>query len=160
MVANKQTFGPHKIVLEASWWGVTILLTLLILFPILQKTNAYPFTLINTIAIVAFITIFRYTFFLKYTYLAHQKYLKIVLIFLSIPIIFNLINNLNFFVTYLDEFSHEAFLGHLNTNTRSNLETYIKSEMLLFSIGSIIAAILFPFRLIVSLWRQRNRGTV
>jgi hypothetical protein len=83
-----------------------------------------------------------------------------VLVFLSIPIIFNLINNLNYFVTYLDEFSYEAFLGHLGANTRNSLETYIKSEMLLFSVGSIIAAILFPFRLIVSLWRQRNRGTV
>lgn len=160
MVAIKSTFDSHKIVLEASWWGATILLTLLILFPILQKTNAYPFTVINSLAIIAFITFFRYTFFLKYTYLAHRKYLKIVLIFLSIPIVFNLINNLNFFVTYLDEFSHEGFLGHLNANTRGGLETYIRSEMLLFSVGSIVAAILFPFRLIVSLWRQRNRGTV
>ena len=160
MVASKRTFGAHKIVLEATWWGVTILLTLLILFPILHKTNAFPLTLINSIAIVAFITIFRYTFFLKYTYLAHLKYLKIVLIFLSIPIIFNLINNLNYFISYLDELSYEAFLGHLNANTRNSLETYIRSEMLLFSVGSIIAAILLPFRLIVSLWRQRNRGTV
>jgi hypothetical protein len=160
MQGGKLSYKPQKIGLEALWWVATLLATLLILFPILHQTNVYPFTVINSISIIAFITLFRYTFFFKYTLIARRQYLKLVLVFLSIPIIFNLINNLNFFITYLDEFSHEAFLGHLNATTRSNLETYIKSEMLLFSVGSIVAAILFPFRLIVSIWRQRNKDTV
>ncbi|NND32701.1 MAG: hypothetical protein HKN76_08935 [Saprospiraceae bacterium] len=142
------------------WWIATILLTLLILFPILQKTNRYPFTTINVIYTFTFVTIFRYVFFFKYTLIARKQYLKLTLIFLSIPFIFNLVSNLNYFITYLDEFSSESFLGHLSPDSRSNLETYIRSEMLLFGVGSIVAAILFPFRLLVSIWRQKNRGTV
>ena len=159
-MGDKPDLFSHKVILELTWWIATILFTLLILFPILQKTNQYPFTFINAVYTITFITICRYIFFLKYTFLARKQYLKLTLVFLSIPFIFTLISNLNYFITYIDDFSHESFLGHLNSDSRTNLETYIRSEMLLFGIGSIVASILFPFRLIISIWRQKNRGTV
>lgn len=155
-----QRIERQKIWLEIFWWIATFLLSLLILFPILQKTNRYPFTTINIIFVVVFVSLFRYIFLLKYTWIAKRQYVKLILIFLCIPLIFNMINNLNFFITQLDEFSSEAFLGHLEANTRQNLETYIRSEMLLFGVGSIVTSMLFPFRLLMSIWRQRNKGTV
>ena len=155
-----QHIKKQKIWLELFWCIATLLLSLLILFPILQKTNRYPFTVINIIFVITFITLFRYLFLLKYTWLAKRQYIKLTLVFLCIPLIFNLINNLNYFITHLDDFSTENYLGHLEADTRSNLETYIRSEMVLFGVGSIIASIIFPFRLIISIWRLRNKGTV
>ncbi|MBK8505721.1 MAG: hypothetical protein IPL46_28100 [Saprospiraceae bacterium] len=160
MMDQKQGLIRQKIWLEMMWLVVTSLLCLLVLFPILQKTSQYPFTLINIIFVVVFVTLFRYIFSLKYTWLARRKYLKITLVFLCIPLIFNMINNLNYFVTHIDEFSHEAYLGHLEQDIRNKLEIYIRSEMLLFGVGSVIMSTLFPFRLLISVWRQRNKGTV
>lgn len=155
-----QHIKKHKVLLEIIWWLATALLCLLILFPIFQKTNRYPFTLINVIFVAVFVTLFRYTFLLRYTWIARFQYVKIALVFLSIPLIFNLVNNLNYFITHLDEFSSEHYFGHLESKTRENIETYMRSEMLLFGVGSIITAIIFPFRMIISVWRLRNKGTV
>jgi hypothetical protein len=160
MINQKQSLIRQKIWLELMWWVATALLCMLILFPILQKTNLYPFTVINVIFVVVFITLFRYIFSLKYTWLARRQYVKITLVFLCIPLVFNMVNNLNHFVTHIDEFSYEAYLGHLEQEVRNKLEIYIRSEMLLFGVGSIIMSALFPFRLLISVWRQRNRGTV
>ena len=155
-----QHIDRHKFWLEIFWWLATFFLSLLVLFPIYQKTNRYPFTVINIIFVVVFITLFRYIFLLKYTWIAKRQYIKLILIFLSIPLVFNMINNVNFFTTQLDEFSTEAFLGHLAPEVRKNMETYIRSEMILFGVGSIVTSLIFPFRLVISIWRQRNRGTV
>lgn len=155
-----QHIQKQKVWLEIFWWIATFLLSLLIVFPILQKTNRYPFTTINVAFVVIFITLFRYIFTLKYTWLAKRQYLKLTLVFLSIPLIFNLVSHLNYFITNLDELSTEYYLGHLESTTRGNLETYIRSEMVLFGIGSIITGIVFAFRLVISIWRQRNKGTV
>jgi hypothetical protein len=160
MIDQKKGLLRQKIWLEMIWWLATALLCLLILFPILQKTSQYPFTLINVLFVVVFVTLFRYIFSLKYTWLARRQYLKIALVFLCIPLVFNMINNLNYFVTHIDDFSYEAYLGHLEPEVRKKLEIYIRSEMLLFGVGSIIMSALFPFRLVVSVWRQRNKGTV
>ena len=148
----------EKLWLEAIWWIFTLFVAVLILIPIYGKTRSYPFFTINVIFIVAFITLTRYIFFLRYTFIARQQIIKTILVFLSIPLIFNLINNLNYFVTYLDENSFDPFLGHLPYDGRGSVETYIRTEMLLFGTGSIISAFLFPFRMIHSIWRIRNRG--
>lgn len=97
---------------------------------------------------------------MKYTFLAKKQLLKIALVFLSVPLIFNLVNNLNYFITLIDENSYAPFLGHLTDGQRVKMEVYIRTEMLLFGVGSIISAFLLPFRLVQSVWRQRNRGTV
>lgn len=160
MTNNKDLLGRHKWWLEIIWWAATILFSLLVLFPILQKTNRYPFTAINVIFVVVFVTLFRYIFSWKYNLIARRQYLKIALVFLCIPLVFNMTNNLNHFITHLDDFGTEAYLAHLDEETRNNLQVYIRSEMILFGVGSIIASIVFPFRLLISVWRQRNKGTV
>lgn len=160
MTNNKNLLGRHKWWLEIIWWAATILFSLLVLFPILQETNRYPFTAINVIFVVVFVTLFRYIFTWKYNLIARRQYLKIALVFLCIPLVFNMTNNLNHFITHLDDFGTEAYLSHLDEETRNNLQVYIRSEMILFGVGSIIASIAFPFRLLISVWRQRNKGTV
>ena len=160
MIQQEKGLIRQKLLLELMWWVATALLCLLILFPILQKTNQYPFTWINILFVVVFVTLFRYIFSLKYTWLARRQYLKITLVFLCIPLVFNMINNVNYFVTHIDDFSYEAYLGHLEQDVRNKLEIYIRSEMLLFGVGSAIMSALFPFRLLISVWRQRNKGTV
>ncbi len=146
----------QKIWLELIWWVITGLVTTVILLPILKNTIDYPFLKINVFFIITLLTFFRYVFFLRFTFLKRLRWAKFILVFLSIPLIFMLVNYLNHFLTYLDENSFDSFLiGRADPH----LAGYIKSEMLLFGVGSVIISVILPFRMILSLWRQHNRGT-
>ncbi len=155
-----QDLQKEKIIVEIIWWVVSFLFAAVIILPILQKTTYFPFTLINVFFVVTFITIFRHIFFLKHALIARAQYVKLIIIFICIPLIFNLVNNLNFFITRIDELSYEPYLGHLEPVIRTGLEKYIRIEMILFGAGSVIAAVILPFRMAVSIWKQKNRGVV
>lgn len=146
--------------LELIWWIFTAILVAGILYPIFSRITNYPFLVINVIFIIVFITFSRYTFLLKYTWLAHRKMLKAVIIALCIPVLFTLISELNTFQTILDEEGMDAFMLNLNLTDKMSLQQYIRNEVILFGTGAIIATVLLAFRLAMSIWRNHNRGTV
>ncbi len=143
---------------ELLWWAFTLLVATVVLFPVLFWAPAYPFYADNILFIVAFVTLGRYLFLLPHTFLAHRQWAKLVFLFLSIPFIFYLVQQLNAFQTFLDENGPEAVVGGLSYEQTNAMVGYVRSEMLLFAVGSIISAVLFPFRMVVSVWRVRNLG--
>lgn len=150
----------QKYYLELIWWAITILIVIAVLFPIYSSLPAYRFGWINIIYIITFITVARYIFLLQHTFLAKREYLKVILIFLCIPAIFLLSQELNLFQTYIDEEGVNALVGNLAYDERDSMIEYIRNQMFFFGMGSIISCVLLPFRLILSIWRGRNRGTV
>jgi len=146
--------------MELIWWLVTLILVFVILYPILQNTNDYPFLTLNIIYIVAFVTLSRHLFLLRYTILANAQLVKVAIILLSIPIIAYLISGINFFQTYIDENGMDSFLSKNSAFSQEQIGSFIRNEIILFGVGSVIAAFLLPFRLVLSLWRWKNRGTV
>jgi glucan phosphoethanolaminetransferase (alkaline phosphatase superfamily) len=149
-----------KIQLELLFWLFTFLVTAAVLIPIYTNIPNYPFWVPNIVFVIAAITVTRYLFLLKYTFIARRQVLKIALAFLCIPLIFYLIQELNYFQTYLDEEGVDSVVGHLPYDSRETMVQYMRSEMLLFGTMAVISSILFPLRLIVSVWRTHNRGTV
>lgn len=146
--------------IELLWWVFTVILVFAVLLPILTSIHAlYPFYFVNVIYIITFVTLSRFTFLLHQTLLAKRQVLKIVIFFLCIPLIFYLIQELNAFQVFLDEEGWDAVVGNLAYGNRNGMINYMRNEMIFFGVGSIIAAILFPLRLVVSVWRTRNRGT-
>jgi len=150
----------NTLVFEAIWWLFTALLVIVVMFPIFSEVPEYPFWWINTIAIVVFVTATRYIFLLKFTPLARQQIVKGILVLLSVPLIFNLVNNINFFQTYLDEEGILSVMGHLPPARIDALEKYMRAQMILFGVGSVIASVVLTIRLIISIWRLRNKGTI
>ena len=146
--------------LEIIWWIFTLILIAGILYPILAKVSNYPFLVINIVFIIVFVTFTRYIFLLKYTFLAKQQLLKIAIVLVGVPIIFMLINQINLFQTFLDENGIEGIVGDLPFGKREDIVKYIRTEMLFFGVGSVISAIVLPIRLLISIWRIKNRGTV
>lgn len=146
--------------MELIWWLVTAILVAAILYPILQYTNDYPFLSLNIIYIVVFVTFSRHIFLLRYTILANAHLVKVAIILLSVPIIAYLIGGINFFQTYIDENGMDSFLSSSSALSQEQIGSFIRNELILFGVGSVIAAILLPFRLVISLWRWKNRGTV
>lgn len=149
-----------RISLELYWWVFTVVIAIAILFPILNKLPDYPFLLPNILFVVTFITFTRYIFLLEHTFLAYQQRLKIAIILISVIIVFYLIGEINNFQTFLDEEGPDTLVNHLPSSEQRSIANYIRSEYLFFGIGSVIAAVALPFRLMISIWRNYNRGTV
>ena len=146
--------------LEIIWWIFTSILAAGVIYPIVSKVVDYPFLMINIIFIFVFVTFTRYIFLLKHTFLAKQQILKAGIVLISVPIIFMLINQINLFQTFLDENGFDGLVGDLPFGKRENIARFIRAEMLFFGVGSVISAIVLTFRLVISIWRLRNRGTI
>lgn len=146
--------------LEFLWWIFTAIVAFAVLYPILQKLTSYPFLIVNLVFIVWFITLTRVVFLLQHTFLAKTQFIKVGIVLIAIPIIFMLANHLTNFQTYMDETTFDQFMTHLPLAEQRSMSKYIHSEMLLFGVGSIIISIIFPFRMVLSIWRNRNSNEV
>ena len=143
--------------LELIWWLITAIAIALVLLPIYSSLGQnFPFYTVNIVFIAGFITLTRYLFLLKHTFLAERTYLKLALMFLSVPAIFLLVQEVNLFQVYVDENGAEALVGSLPRDRQLPMMAYIRNEMVLFGVGCTIAAIAFPLRMVMSLWRRYN----
>lgn len=149
-----------KLQLEVVWWVATALLVWAILYPIHKATNVWPYEWWNVAFVVVLITLTRYAFLLKHTFIAQKQVWKAVLMILMIPLAFTLVDGLNGFMIFIEEKTWEPMTGHLPFAEKRSLERYIWNQMLFFGAGSIIAAPVFAIRLMLSIWRTHNRGTV
>jgi glucan phosphoethanolaminetransferase (alkaline phosphatase superfamily) len=145
---------------ELLWWAITILATGAVLAPVIIEVKDYPLYLLNILFIITFLTLTRYIFLLHLTFLARRQRLKVALVFLCIPFIFYLVEQLNGFQDFLDTEGAIALVESLPAESQAGMAFYIQNQMLLFGVGSIISAVLFPLRLVVSVWRNYNKGTV
>jgi uncharacterized membrane protein len=90
--------------------------------------------------------------------IATIQWFKVLLIFAVIPAIFLLIQEMNRFQVFLDYNEPEDLIGLLPIDTSNAMMSYVRSEMVLFSVGSVISLAILPFRMVRSVWRYRNTG--
>ena len=151
----------NKWSLELIWWLVTAIVVVLLMMPIYTSIGShYPYYIPNIFFIVIFITFTRYMFLLKHTFFSHITWIKAILVFLPIPLFFYAMDALYDFQRFLDEEGVVSILGNLSSDDQYKLAKYIQYQKLFFGAGAIITLILLPFRMVVSMWRVRNRGTV
>ncbi|MEM6966246.1 MAG: hypothetical protein AAF573_15895 [Bacteroidota bacterium] len=146
--------------MELIWWMFTAVVAIAVLFPIMKNVDSYPFLFPNIVFIVVFITFARYFFLLKYTFLAHRQSLKVLIFFLCLPLGFYLGGEINEVRAYLDENGIDSLVKNLPYDEHWSFASYIKTQMNFFGAASLVVTVLLPFRLLLSVWRNRNRGTV
>lgn len=146
--------------LEIVWWVVTAIAAWAVLYPIRKAMHVWPFEWWNAVFVVVLITLTRYIFLLQHTFLARKQTLKVILLLLMIPLTFLLVSGLNSFMVFIEEHTWDPLTGHLPPADKKAIENYIWTQMLFFGAGSIIAAPVFAGRLMLSIWRTHNRGTV
>lgn len=146
--------------LELLWWLVTFLILAGVLYPIYRSEVTYPFWVSNAAFLVAFITLARYIFLLKHTFLAYWQVGKVIVFALSIPLFIYLFTQMTTFQLYLEEVGLEAIFVNMPMDEQGRMIRYVRNEMLFFGTASIIAALIMPFRMLISFWRTHNRGTV
>jgi FlaA1/EpsC-like NDP-sugar epimerase len=149
-----------QIWLELLWWVLTAVVVVAVLYPIHQAIHVWPFERTNIIFIVVLLTLTRYIFLLQHTFLARRQVLKVGLILLMFPVLFLFIGMVNEFMVFIEEQTWDPLTGHLPTAQRRGMESYIWNEMLFFGAGCLVAIPAFMVRMMLSVWRTRNRGTV
>lgn len=151
----------NKLILELVWWIATAVIVVLFLLPVLNYVGSkYSFYTPNIFFIVLFVTFTRYIFLLKHTFLAKNRILKLILIFLPIPLFFYSLDALYNFQDFVDRGAHIGMFNHLVPDTAMNISKYIKYQFIFFGTGSIIVLFLLPIRMIISIWRRINKGTI
>ena len=138
----------------------TAIVVIAVLYPIHKSMHVWPFQGWNIVFIITLLTLARYIFLLKHTFLAKQQEIKVALLILMFPLTFLMINGVNFFLVFIEENTWAPLTGHLPAAQKRAIEEYIWAEMLFFGVGSCIVSPAFAVRMMISVWRTRNRGTV
>ncbi len=144
--------------LELVWWLFTALVLSLVLYPVYTRVPNYPLYWMNGLYIVTAITLTRYIFLLPYTFLAPRQLLKVAIVLVIIPFIFYLIEGIHNFNEFIDYGDLHALMLPLPANEQEGMVSYVRNEMLWFGMAAVISAIIFPFRLVMSVWSLRNKG--
>jgi hypothetical protein len=147
------------LLLELVWWITTAVIVVTVMFPIWSVFPDFRFTPINVLYIVAAVTFTRYTFLLKYTFLATWQKVKIAFVLLTLGIVGFLVVNMQDFNVWLDNSDPNILLASVEPPAkREPLLSYIRSEFIFFAVASIVAAVFLSGRLLISVWRLPNRG--
>ena len=144
--------------------GVSLLMTavvvVVVMYPIWSQFPEFKFQWTNVLYIAAFLTFTRYTFLLRYTFLATAQNVKIGFILLTLIIILGLVTQIQDFNVWIDAGDPERLMPLVPQSRRDGLLSYIKSEFLFFAVGAVVASLFLAVRLMMSVWRTRNKEGV
>lgn len=146
------------LVYELIWWAFTVVLAALVLLPIYTSVPVFPFYVPNFVYVVVAITLTRYLFFLKISWLRDRLLTQGAIGILLIPLIFWMGQSFNEFITYFDEQGPDILVKHLDRETGKVINGYMKIEYRFFGTWAIIASLLTPFRLLYNIWVRYRAG--
>ena len=156
-----------KIVMELLWWLVTAVIAWMVTGPYWKHFANDEYVIELLIFVVALLTIARYLFLLKYTFLARFQLLKFILIFASIPLAFWGIQEFFDFREFYETQSEGMVIGQsyfapgVGFSERYQVLQRFLPIYSFFASSAILTPIVMPFRLLVSYWRvYNNTGTV
>lgn len=149
-----------KLLLEVIWWAFTVFLIWIVLRPIQKNIHEFPFYLWNIIFIVASVTLTRLAFLLPYTFLAKTLWLKVAIILITPLMSYYLWGGMSLVRNLIDEEGLQSIMRHLIDKDQDRLSRYIRNELLFFGVASVGASIAFAIRMLISIFRTKNRGTV
>lgn len=130
----------------------------LVMAPIyLSVQEDFLFYIENILFIVIFLTFARVIFLTKFHWFDHMTSVKTILIFIVIPILLYLVDNIMDFQTYVDDYGVNAFLEKLPAENQLKLGKYIKSEYIFFWTAAMISCVTLPIKMIRSIWRMKNK---
>jgi hypothetical protein len=150
----------EKLTVELLWWVFTFVVVSIVMLPIWTDAPGFPFSIQNILLIVFFITFTRYIFFLPLTLIARAKWIKVAIILSAALFLFITATAIIDFRNFMDERGLQTLVEDLDVQVQTQRINYIKHEMIFFGTGSVITGVMLPLRMIRSLWRMRNKGTV
>ncbi|HRI01668.1 MAG TPA: hypothetical protein PK006_11495 [Saprospiraceae bacterium] len=144
--------------IELAWWLVAALFALLMVLPILQYNIPYPFLITHITYVAGFVLYLKLLFLWKKSPYSKYQWLKLILIFAMIPVVFFSIEALANFQNYLDEIGIQEMVKDLDESLQDGMALYIRTQMIFFGTACIICGIVLAPKMIWSIWTQHNRG--
>lgn len=77
-----------------------------------------------------------------------------------IPLFLYTLRQFKAFNEYINDEGLQSFMYHLTNMGQESMEPYIRSEMTFFAVATLMTTVVFFFRLLISIWRYHNKGTV
>ncbi|MFN8339377.1 MAG: hypothetical protein U0T36_10210 [Saprospiraceae bacterium] len=152
-----ESSNSNKLNFELLSWLFALMFAALFIIPIYLRCEMnYTFYIPNIVSIIEFVVLTKMLFLLSYTPYARSKWLRMVLIFLPIPLLMYQVDNLFDFQKFIDEEGSIKFFGNDFSANDYNFGKFIKYQYIFFSVGATIALILVPIRMIISFWRTTN----
>jgi len=148
----------NSVLYELTWWAFTLVLAGLVLLPIYSQLPDFPFFVPNFVYVVVAITLTRYLFFLNISWLRDHLLVQGGLSILLIILIFWMVQNFNSFIIFFDEEGPDILVKHLEKETGSILNSYLKTEYRFFGVWAVMAAVITPFRLLYNVWTRYGAG--
>jgi hypothetical protein len=155
-MSNKYLYT--KIRLELFWWLFTFLVLVIVYLPLYINEIDFPFKYYNWAFIVLSITITRLIFQLKHSFIAFNLVLKMILMFLSVLVFMQAYRGIGLMNIFNDEQGYFYLFEHLPLEKRYDLAAYLNWQYFIFAFATAVASIVFPFRLLISIFRVYNRG--
>lgn len=146
----------NKYLTEVLWWCVALLIAIFVVAPIWFTLDSYPLLGINILLVVLAVTFVRYIFLFRTVFFARMQIVKIALIFIMVPVLFLVFEQLFGFLGLVEEGGLNDIVAGLPYEEQSFLKKYIREEMVWAGATTLFAGALFPMRLIVSIWRVIN----
>lgn len=143
---------------ELVWWAFTLVLAGLILLPVYSQLPGFPFYVPNFVYIVVAITLTRYLFFLKISWLRDHLVVQAALSILLLPLIFWMGQYFQNFITFFDEQGPDILVKQLEPGMAKIMQRYLQAEYRFFGTWAIIAALLTPLRLLFNVWSRYRAG--
>ncbi|TXF89365.1 hypothetical protein FUA23_10375 [Neolewinella aurantiaca] len=143
---------------EFIWWAFTLVLAGLVLLPVYTQLPEFQHLVPNFVYIVVAVTFTRYLFFLDISWLRDHLLIQGALSILLLPLIFWMVQYLNSFILFFDEKGPDVLIQHLDKDTGTIMNRYLKTEYRFFSIWAIIATAIMPFRLLFNVWKRYGAG--
>lgn len=146
--------------LEILWWTITIVLCIIVIVPILINLPEYPFLWINISFILISTTLARFIFYWHLHPLARIRFVKYFLFLASILLLLYTVGRLNDFQIFMDDNGVLSLVKGMQINHAPSMARYLRNETIFFGAAALVTSFLMPFRLIISNWRQKNKGTL
>ena len=149
---------PSPLLYEVIWLGFAVVLAGLVLLPIYGKFPDFPFFTANFVYVLVAVTITRYLFLLDVSWLRDRLATQGAISLLLIPLIFWMVQYLNYFITYFDEQGPDVLTKHMDRDVAKLYLGYLHQEYRFFGVWAVIAALLLPFRLLYNVWVRYRSG--
>ena len=143
---------------ELFWWAFTLVLAGLILLPIYTQTPNFLYFVANAVYIIVAVTLTRYLFFLKISWLRDHLLVQGILSILLIPLIFWMVQYFNSFIRFFDNNGPDVLVKNLSKDTAGIMKGYLQAEYRFFGVWAIMAALFTPLRLLYNVWVRYRAG--
>ena len=147
----------YKLLAEFLFIVITVFIAWLVMRKIDDLLPLYEFKTVNYFSIIIFLLYARYIFLLRFTPFSHSAWVKVILVFASIPMLLYLIDSFYDFSTMLDQEGIEFNVNSDSKAERFAYAEYIKNQFFFFLVGAIITCIILPIRMIISIYRVYNK---